>query len=53
MKPSPWQRFVLNIKKALGMNIFLCDTCSWNWPNACKNPGRPNVTTCPEYKKGG
>ncbi|MFC1899578.1 hypothetical protein ACFLXP_04530 [Chloroflexota bacterium] len=53
IKP-PWKdRLILRIKKALGMNYFLCEKCRWNWRNACHNPTRPNATWCPEYKKRG
>jgi hypothetical protein len=30
---------------------FLCDTCKYDYPSACKNSARPNVKKCPEYKK--
>ena len=55
MKTGPsWKdRFTLRVKKALGMNIFLCDSCKWNWRGACHNPARPNATWCPEYEKRG
>jgi len=52
-KPGWKDRFTLKIKKALGMNIFLCDSCKWNWRGACRNPERPNATWCPEYEKRG
>ena len=29
---------------------FLCDSCRYDYGNACHRPGRPNVTRCPEYK---
>jgi hypothetical protein len=56
MKPikPPWKsRIILRIKKALGINIFLCDSCKWNWRGACHNAARPNATWCPEYEKRG
>jgi ribosomal protein L37AE/L43A len=53
-KQPGWKdRFSLKIKKALGMNIFLCDSCKWNWRGACRNPERPNATWCSEYEKRG
>ncbi|MFC2024562.1 hypothetical protein ACFLTJ_03210 [Chloroflexota bacterium] len=52
-QPSLWQRISLRIKKALGMNIFLCDNCKWNWRGACHNPARPNATWCSEYARRG
>ena len=30
---------------------FLCDTCKYNWGNACMRKERPNAKVCPEYKK--
>lgn len=51
--PSPWYRFKLRVKKCLGMNIFLCDSCAWNWRSACHRPERPNAVWCPDYKKRG
>jgi hypothetical protein len=51
---SRWsQRFKLRVKKALGMNIILCDSCKWNWRSSCHRPERPNATECPEYEKRG
>jgi hypothetical protein len=29
---------------------FLCDSCRYDYPNACNNPNRPNVKSCDEYK---
>ena len=46
-------RFVVRVKKWLGMNVLLCDSCKWNWRNACHNPERPNATWCREYEKRG
>ena len=52
MEPA-WHKFIVRIKKALGMRIFLCDSCKWNWRSACHNSARPNATWCPDYKKRG
>lgn len=51
--PGWKDRFVLRFKKALGMNIFLCDRCKWNWRGACREPARPNATWCREYARRG
>ena len=53
MKPTWSQQFKLRMKKALGINIFLCDSCKWNWRGACHNPERPNATQCRDYEKRG
>jgi hypothetical protein len=34
-----------------GGSEFLCDTCRYNYGNACNRPERPNATTCPDYKR--
>lgn len=36
---------------ALGSKRYLCDSCKWDYGNACKRPERPNAVKCPEYKK--
>jgi len=51
--PGFADRLKLKIKKALGMNTFLCDSCKWDWRSACHNPARPNATTCRDYEKRG
>jgi len=51
--PGWKDRFTLSVKKWLGMNVILCDSCKWNWRGACRNPARPNATWCPEYEKRG
>ncbi|MFH1002696.1 MAG: hypothetical protein V1780_00955 [Chloroflexota bacterium] len=53
MKPSWKDSLTLKLKRALGMNILLCDSCKWNWRSACHDPARPNATRCPEYAKRG
>jgi hypothetical protein len=51
---SNWRdRLSLRIKRFLGINPILCDSCKWDWRSACHNPARPNATSCPEYKKRG
>jgi len=53
VKPSWKDRIRLKIKRALGKNTFLCDSCKWNWRGACHSPERPNATWCPDYAKRG
>ena len=48
-----WRRLGIRLKEALGQNIFLCDNCKWNWPNACHRRERPNATECPDYAAKG
>ncbi len=43
----------LRLKRVLGKNVILCDSCMWNWRSTCHNPDRPNATSCPDYRKRG
>ncbi|MFO1009413.1 MAG: hypothetical protein U1F29_05055 [Planctomycetota bacterium] len=36
---------------ALGSKRYLCDSCKWDYGNACTRPERPNALKCPDYKK--
>lgn len=35
-----------------GRSEFLCDTCTFDYGNACTRPERPNATRCPDYERG-
>jgi len=28
----------------------LCDTCKYDYGDACRRPERPNATRCPDYR---
>lgn len=30
---------------------YLCDSCKWDYGDACKRPERPNAKVCPDYKR--
>ncbi|MFO7264639.1 MAG: hypothetical protein FWJ73_00375 [Limnochordales bacterium] len=30
---------------------FMCDTCKYNYGNACWRPERPNAVSCPDYRR--
>lgn len=34
-----------------GGSRFLCDTCKYNYGNACWRPERPNATSCADYRR--
>ena len=51
--PTWIDKVKISVKKALGMNILLCDSCKWNWRSACHRRERPNATWCPDYSKKG
>ncbi len=53
MESSLKDRIILRIKRLLGIKVFLCNNCKWNWRSACHIPERPNVTWCPDYEKRG
>jgi hypothetical protein len=50
---SGFQRVYLFLRRlfALERASYLCDTCKWDYGNACKRPERPNAKTCPDYKR--
>jgi hypothetical protein len=52
-RPGAWQNLTLWMKKKLGMNVFLCKNCRWDWRSACHNRERPNATWCADYQKKG
>lgn len=43
--------FWLRLKKKMGIQKLLCDTCKYDYDSACHNPQRPNATSCPDYKR--
>ncbi|MFP3897880.1 MAG: hypothetical protein ACLFVD_00985 [Dehalococcoidia bacterium] len=51
--PNWLDRFKVKVKRALGLNVFLCDSCKWNWRASCHRRERPNATWCPDYTKKG
>lgn len=34
-----------------GKSEFLCDSCKFNYGDACKRTERPNATKCPDYQQ--
>jgi len=48
-----WRRFAEGLRRlfAVGSKRYLCDTCKWDYGNACSRPERPNALVCPDYKK--
>ncbi len=30
---------------------FLCDSCKYDYGNACNRPERPNARRCPDYRR--
>ncbi|HEX7365096.1 MAG TPA: hypothetical protein VF366_08025 [Dehalococcoidia bacterium] len=46
-------RTKIRIKKMLGMDIVVCDSCKWDYPSACHHSERPNAIWCPDYEKKG
>ena len=51
--PGWLERARLKLKRSLGMNTVLCDSCKWDWRGACRNSDRPNAIWCPDYQKRG
>ncbi|MDH4068680.1 MAG: hypothetical protein OEU97_07125 [Dehalococcoidia bacterium] len=51
--PNWLDKLKLGVRKQLGMSVFICGNCKWNWRSACHRPERPNATWCPDYVKKG
>jgi len=45
-----WRSLGSRWAQAKAPGRFLCDSCRYDYGHACRRPGRPNVTRCPEYK---
>lgn len=44
-----FSKIVAFLRRVLGLERILCDSCKYDWGDACTNPGRPNATKCSEY----
>jgi len=44
-----WHSFIHG--GAGGGSEFLCDTCKYDYGNACTRRERPNARVCPDYKR--
>lgn len=39
------------LKSLVGTGPPLCDSCKWDYGDACTRPERPNARTCPDYQQ--
>ncbi len=46
-----WQDFWRTVRRALGINPYLCNTCLYNNPRDCRHRSRPYATICEDYKR--
>lgn len=44
------RKIVRQLKRAFGLERFLCDTCRYDYGDACTRPERPNALECDDYK---
>ena len=45
-------RRLLNVLRGLAPRTRpLCDTCKYDYGDACTRPERPNALQCPDYKR--
>ncbi|MCB1196455.1 hypothetical protein KDK77_09740 [bacterium] len=44
-------KFLRQLRDILFYNTILCDTCKYDYGDACTRPERPNARKCPDYKK--
>jgi len=46
-----WKRLRRLFRRALLVeDEFLCDTCRYDYGDACRRPERPNAIECDDYK---
>jgi len=45
------QGFWRRLKAVSGQGEPLCDTCRYDYGDACSRPERPNARSCPDYKR--
>ena len=48
-----WRRVAEGLRQIFAMKSkrYLCDSCKWDYGNACSRPERPNALVCPDYKR--
>ena len=44
------KRFMQRIAGVFRSSAYLCDTCKYDYGDACKRPERPNAKVCDDYK---
>jgi len=45
------RKLLSSLRRLLGLQRVLCDTCKYDYGNVCKRPERPNATSCPDYRR--
>ncbi len=43
-------RFWRVLRARLGAPKYLCDSCRFDYRDACRRPERPNAIDCPDYR---
>jgi hypothetical protein len=48
-----WRRIAESLRRLFAMESrrYLCDTCKYDYGNACTRRERPNALQCPDYKR--
>jgi hypothetical protein len=46
-----WKRLRSRIRGLAAPGHFLCDSCRYDYREACKRPERPNATVCEDYDR--
>jgi len=50
---ASWKLFWQRLRVKLGLGRILCDTCMYDYGDACRRPERPNAMVCPDFKRRG
>lgn len=48
-----WKRLRAKVAALSAPGHFLCDSCRYDYRDACRRPQRPNATDCEDYERRG
>lgn len=46
-----WRRLRARVVALTVPDRFLCDSCRYDYRDACRRPERPNATLCEDYRR--
>jgi len=51
-RSRPWKRLRQRVTALVFGERILCDTCKYDYGDACRRSERPNATVCEDYERG-
>lgn len=46
-----WRQARARVAGFMAPGRFLCDSCKYDYRDACRRPERPNATACEDYER--